>query len=239
MTPVTGMVNTNPMVMMGFRSVAALIALGCAGPCLAQTVPQPAPPSSDIVVTAPPPEPPPAPGSYWLDDGPWSDPVHIVVGLRRQTLAVYSGDRLIGMASVSTGRKGHSTPEGVYPILQKQKWHRSNLYSNAPMPFMQRLTWTGIALHAGHNPGHPASHGCIRMPYAFARELYDLTRIGSQVRVTMDDLVPALAVDPAAFDFGADGEVTFRFASDTYAPRVPMERMIPILAVDPGIYSLY
>jgi hypothetical protein len=127
---------------------------------------------------------------------------------------------------VSTGRKGHSTPEGVYAILQKQKWHRSNLYSNAPMPFMQRLTWTGIALHAGHNPGHPASHGCIRMPYAFARELYDLTRIGSQVRVTMDDLAPALAVDPAAFDFGADGEVTFRFASDTYAPRVPMERMV-------------
>ncbi|MBF5092871.1 MULTISPECIES: L,D-transpeptidase family protein [unclassified Novosphingobium] len=231
--------------MTGFRSVAALglIALACAAPCIAQTAPQsaqpssPPPPSSSsaIVVTAP----PPAPGSYWLDEGPWSDPVRIVVGLRRQTLAVYAGDRLIGMASVSTGRKGHSTPEGVYAILQKQKWHRSNLYSNAPMPFMQRLTWTGIALHAGHNPGHPASHGCIRMPYAFARELYDLTRIGSQVRVTMDDLAPALAVDPAAFDFGADGEVTFRFASDTYDSRIPMERIAPILAVDPGIYNLY
>ncbi|WP_125953342.1 L,D-transpeptidase family protein [Novosphingobium sp. MD-1] len=229
------------MVTKGFRSAAALalLALVSARPGMAQTAPPSAQPSaphaSDIVVTAP----PPAPGTYWLDEGPWSDPVHIVVGLRRQTLTVYAGDRVIGEASVSTGRKGHSTPEGVYAILQKQKWHRSNLYSNAPMPFMQRLTWTGIALHAGHNPGRPASHGCIRMPYAFARELYDLTRIGSQVRVTMDDLVPALAVDPAAFDFGADGEVAFRFASNTYAPRVPMERMVPVLAVDPGIYDLY
>src|SRR3546814_10651322 len=71
--------------------------------------------------------------------------------------------RLVGMASVSTGMKGHRTPTGEFPVLQKRQWHRSNLYSNAPMPFMQRLTWDGIALHAGHNPGYPASHGCIRL----------------------------------------------------------------------------
>ncbi|KAJ8136773.1 hypothetical protein OY671_010014, partial [Metschnikowia pulcherrima] len=185
----------------------ALLASVSARPGMAQTAPRSAQPSaphpSDIVVTAP----PPAPGTYWSDEGPWSDPVHIVVGSRRQTSTVYAGDRVIGEASVSTGRKGHSTPEGVYAISQKQKWHRSNLYSNAPMPFMQRSTWTGIASHAGHNPGRPASHGCIRMPYAFARESYDSTQIGSQVRITMDDSAPASAVDPAAFDFGADGEV--------------------------------
>src|SRR3546814_9593425 len=83
---------------------------------------------------------------------------------------VYDGDRLVGMASVSTGMKGHRTPTGEFPVLQKRQWHRSNLYSNAPMPFMQRLTWDGIALHAGHNPGYPARHGCIRLPYDRSEE---------------------------------------------------------------------
>jgi hypothetical protein len=77
---------------------------------------------------------------------------------------------------VSTGRRGHVTPSGVFPILQKQVWHRSNKYSNAPMPYMQRLTWTGIAMHAGRLPGYAASHGCIRLPYGMARDLYALTK---------------------------------------------------------------
>lgn len=78
-------------------------------------------------------------------------------------------------SSVSTGRRGHATPAGVFPILQKARRHRSNLYSNAPMPYMQRLTWSGIAIHAGRLPGYPASHGCIRLPHAFAQSLFKLT----------------------------------------------------------------
>src|SRR3546814_12946813 len=99
------------------------------------------------------------------------------------------------MASVSTGMKGHRTTTGEFPVLQKRQWHRSNLYSNAPMLFMQRLTWDGIALHAGHNPGYPASHGCIRLPYDFARRLFGMTQVGTLVRVTSDRLIHALRVD--------------------------------------------
>ena len=137
-----------------------------------------------------------APGAHrWLDDAPPPGPLYLIISLQRQMVHVYSGDRLIGMASVSTGTKGHRTPTGEFPILQKREWHRSNLYSNAPMPFMQRLTWDGVALHAGHNPGYPASHGCIRLPTAFARKLFSLTQIGTLVRVNADELRPALMLD--------------------------------------------
>jgi lipoprotein-anchoring transpeptidase ErfK/SrfK len=132
------------------------------------------------------------PGQYiWSGRQSWGAsagvsgmPVRLIVSTALQRLYVYQGDELIGAASVSTGARGKETPHGDFPILQKARHHRSNIYSNAPMPFMQRLTWTGIALHAGHNPGHPASHGCIRLPYAFARDLFALTRLGTQVAVT-------------------------------------------------------
>ena len=128
-----------------------------------------------------------APGDYrWLEEGPFDGPLYLIISIERQMVHVYSGDRLVGMASVSTGTKGHRTPTGEYPILQKREWHRSNIYSNAPMPFMQRLTWDGIALHAGHNPGYPASHGCIRLPHAFARKLFGVTQLGTEVVVTRD-----------------------------------------------------
>nr|WP_281061220.1 L,D-transpeptidase family protein [Sphingobium sp. Sx8-8] len=136
------------------------------------------------------------PGGYrWLEDGPPAGPLYMVISLDQQRVHVYDGDRLVGIASVSTGMKGHRTPTGEFPILQKREWHRSNVYSNAPMPFMQRLTWDGIALHAGQNPGYPASHGCIRLPYAFARRLFGMTRLGTLVSVTTDRLGPALMVD--------------------------------------------
>ncbi len=115
----------------------------------------------------------------WAEEGP----VRISISLARQRLYVWRGDRLIGAASVSTGAKGHSTPQGVFTIQQKAAFHRSNIYSGAPMPYMQRLTWTGIAIHAGQNPGHPASHGCVRLPYAFARDLFRLTRLGVEVTI--------------------------------------------------------
>jgi len=105
--------------------------------------------------------------------------VLIVVSIPTQKLFVFKDGIPWGSTSVSTGRAGHGTPAGVFPILQKHVRHRSNLYDNASMPYMQRLTWSGVALHAGHVTGHPASHGCIRMPWGFARNLYALTRPAS------------------------------------------------------------
>ena len=119
----------------------------------------------------------------WSDDQPADGAVSVVVSLTLQRVYVYRGDRLVGVATVSTGRRGKRTPAGDFAILQKARWHRSNLYSNAPMPFMQRLTWDGIALHAGQNPGYPASHGCVRLPAMFARDLFELTSLGSPVVV--------------------------------------------------------
>jgi hypothetical protein len=119
-----------------------------------------------------------------------ASPVRIVIAIRQQQALVYRGDRLVGVSTVSTGAPGYETPLGEFTILQKKEFHRSNLYSNAPMPYMQRLTWGGIALHAGQLPGYPASHGCIRLPKGFARQLYDLTAMGGTVLV-VDDVMDA------------------------------------------------
>ncbi len=108
----------------------------------------------------------------------------IGVSIAEQRLYVYRGGELIAVSRISTGKRGKATPTGAFTILQKRRWHRSNLYSNAPMPFMQRLTWDGIALHAGHDPGYPASHGCVRLPYAFAQQLFAMTGIGDAVIVS-------------------------------------------------------
>src|SRR5262249_20221828 len=106
-------------------------------------------------------------------------PLIIAVSINKQQLKVYDANGLFAQAPVSTGMQGHLTPTGVFSVIQKQKFHRSNIYSNAPMPFMQRITWSGVALHAGVLPGYPASHGCIRMPPSFAVRMYGLTRMGS------------------------------------------------------------
>lgn len=115
--------------------------------------------------------------------------VTILVSLPAQLAFVYRDGVLIAASTVSTGKGGKATPAGDYTILQKRVFHRSNLYSNAPMPFMQRLTWDGIALHAGHLPGYPASHGCIRFPRAFAERLYAVTAIGTAVSVVNYEVV--------------------------------------------------
>jgi lipoprotein-anchoring transpeptidase ErfK/SrfK len=137
----------------------------------------------------------------WHDTGQTGD-VRIVVSIADQRAYVYRDSALVAVSTVSTGKEGKDTPVGVYPILQKNKMHRSNLYNSAPMPFMQRLTWDGIAIHAGKNPGFPASHGCIRVPTAFAQKLFEVTTVGTTVEVTdapvdadgaqtpSDDLVP-------------------------------------------------
>lgn len=115
-------------------------------------------------------------GEYlWMPELAPAGPVVLVISLPEQLLHVYRNGVRIGVSTVSTGKAGHETPTGVFTILQKRKEHYSNLYNNAPMPYMQRLTWGGIALHAGNLPGYPASHGCVRLPFEFSKKLYAVT----------------------------------------------------------------
>jgi lipoprotein-anchoring transpeptidase ErfK/SrfK len=118
-------------------------------------------------------------------------PLIISISIAQQRLRLYDANGLFAKTPVSTGMVGHSTPMGVFSVIQKQKFHQSNIYSGAPMPYMQRITWSGIAMHAGVLPGHPASHGCIRMPMAFAIKMYGWTRMGARVIVTPGDVTPA------------------------------------------------
>lgn len=117
-------------------------------------------------------------------------PLQIYVSKATQTLTVYDGDEVLVTSKVSTGKPGHSTPSGIFSILEKRKYHESNIYSNAPMPFMQRLTWSGIALHEGKVPNYPASHGCVRLPNGFAKTLFSMTERGAHVIITDDPVTP-------------------------------------------------
>ncbi len=118
-------------------------------------------------------------------------PVVVAISIEKQNLKVYDGNGLFAETPVSTGMRGHATPMGVFSVIQKNKWHRSNIYSGAPMPYMQRITWSGVALHAGALPGYPASHGCIRLPAPFAARLWSWTRLGARVIVTPGEVSPA------------------------------------------------
>ncbi|HEY4009132.1 MAG TPA: L,D-transpeptidase [Acidobacteriaceae bacterium] len=137
------------------------------------------------------------PGQYlWAPKIAPSGPVLLIVSLPRQLAFVYRNGVLIGVSTVSTGTKDHATPTGVFTVLQKKVKHFSNLYNSAPMPYMQRLTWDGIAMHAGNLPGYPASHGCVRLPSAFAKLLYGTTKLGMTVVITDSDAVPRIAPTP-------------------------------------------
>lgn len=125
----------------------------------------------------------PKPGKYlWRDVEASGDP-RVVVGLSDQFAYLYRGTTLVAVAAISTGTENNPTPTGIFEVLQKKEMHRSRKYDDAPMPFMQRIDRFGIALHAGHNPGHPASHGCIRLPSKFAAKLYGVTDIGTTVLI--------------------------------------------------------
>ena len=172
--------------------------------------------------------------------------VSILISLPGQIAYIYRDGVLIAASTISTGKRGKSTPAGEFTILQKREFHRSNLYSNAPMPFMQRLTWTGIALHAGVLPGYPASHGCIRFPREFARRLFEITELGGQVSVVNYEIedprvrrgVPRLApeliakapeppflrADLAVFRVGAFDVVTA--SNDVIIPIVAMRDVV-------------
>lgn len=111
-------------------------------------------------------------------------PVVVSVNLETQTAAVYRGGILIGSCLVSSGKKGYETPTGVFHILEKDADHRSSTYGNAPMPFSERLTWGGVALHGGGLPGYPSSHGCVHLPLEFSKKLFEVTAKGTTVVIT-------------------------------------------------------
>jgi hypothetical protein len=143
------------------------------------------------------------PGEFlWAPEIAPAGPVTVIVSLKTQKAYAYRNGVAIGVSTVSTGTKGFATPTGVFTVLQKDADHVSNLYKDAnnrdaAMPFMQRLTWGGIAMHAGHLPGHPASHGCIRMPPAFAKLLFGITKTGITVVITQNALVPVVVSAPS------------------------------------------
>jgi hypothetical protein len=140
------------------------------------------------------------PGEFtWTPELAPSGPVAVIVSLPEQRAYVYRNGVRIGTSTTSTGKPGHDTPPGIYTILQKRREHYSNLYDDAPMPFMQRLTWDGVALHAGNLPGYPASHGCVRLPLGFAERLFATTGIGSVVVVADAASSPPALVSPGLF----------------------------------------
>ncbi len=133
----------------------------------------------------------------------WSDkargPIILAVSLSDQRLTIWENGTVVARTPVSTGVAGHETPRGVFTLLQKKRMHRSNIYSNAPMPYMQRITWSGVALHQGHVTGRPASHGCIRLPADVARKLFGYTKIGARVIVTDEPVTPVDFAHPGLF----------------------------------------
>src|SRR5215467_10634766 len=165
---------------------------------------------------------------------PAGRPLMAIVALGEQRVTIYDADGRILRAPVSTGQTGYETPAGIYSVIQKEAEHYSNLYDDASMPFMQRITWSGIALHAGVLPGHAASHGCVRMPYQFAKQLFDMTKLGRRVIVARNDVSPAAIAHPALFkpkmadselalatqvtDGHADREQTLATTPDVAAP---------------------
>ena len=132
-------------------------------------------------------------------EDPPKGPLQIIISITDQRVSLFDNGTLIARSSVSTGTQGHPTPLGVFSVIGKQRWHRSNIYSAAPMPYMQRITWSGIALHAGVVPGHPASHGCIRLKNDFAIQLWHLTKRGTRVIIAHDDVQPVEITNPHLF----------------------------------------
>jgi len=118
-------------------------------------------------------------------------PLIIAISIQKQNLKIYDAKGFFAETPISTGMPGHPTPMGVFSVIQKHKLHHSNIYSSAPMPYMQRITWSGVAMHAGVLPGYPASHGCIRMPMAFAVKMWGWTKMGARVVVTPGEMTPA------------------------------------------------
>jgi lipoprotein-anchoring transpeptidase ErfK/SrfK len=126
-------------------------------------------------------------------------PMQAIISIRQQRLHFYRDGQHIADVPVATGVPGHLTPLGVFSVIQRDRFHHSNIYSNAPMPFMERITWSGVALHEGPGVGHQASHGCIRMPHSFAAELWGMPTMGMRVIIAGPELRPVDFADPHLF----------------------------------------
>ncbi len=160
------------------------------------------------------------PGQWvWAPEIAPKGPITVYVDLSRQVATVYRNGVRIGVSTVSTGKPGHETPTGVFTILQKDANHHSSKYNNAPMPFQQRLTWDGVALHAGGLPGYPESHGCVHLPYQFARLLFGETHMG--VTVIIAGRAGASMLAPAAGVIAVQGE------AGAAMPHVPLAENEP------------
>ncbi len=131
--------------------------------------------------------------------GTLTGPLAIVVSIAKQRVTLFADGKQVAEAPVSTGTVGHETPLGIFAIIAKSRFHESNIYSGAPMPYMERITWSGIALHEGPLPGHAASHGCIRLPGSFASSLFKVTKLGARVIVTRDPVAPVAFASPRLF----------------------------------------
>ena len=163
-------------------------------PPVAEQIPPPQPSLADTL----------KPGEFvWYGDGLPPGPVEVVLSYGRQMAYVFRSGELVGAATISSGIKGRESPIGRFQILEKRKIYRSIRYDNAPMPWMMRLNWYGVAMHGGHNPGYPASHGCVRLPVAFAQKLFSIADVGSFVFATTDNVntpVEALLLARANYD---------------------------------------
>ncbi len=173
------------------RGVPAILTLATAAMLAALTAVPPAKAAARQARPAPPTE-----ATAPRDAG---QPIMAIVSIKSQQVTVYDADGWILRAPVSTGTKGRETPTGVFSVVEKDKDHHSNLYDDASMPNMQRITWSGIALHGGALPGYAASHGCVRMPYDFAEKLFDKTQIGMRVIIAPNDAEPVEFSHPALF----------------------------------------
>lgn len=172
----------------GSRVAARIAGLGAVGAMLLALASAPAPAAGPAL----------RPGQYlWHPEVAPQGPLVAVVSLDEQRLYVYRNGVAIGYSTISSGRRGHETPTGVFTILEKDRDHRSNKYDDAPMPYMERLTWDGVAMHGGTLPGYPASHGCVRLPHDFAERLYAITRRGDTVVVAGGKAAPVAIVHPS------------------------------------------
>jgi hypothetical protein len=155
------------------------------------------------------------------ESGKPQGPLIIAISIDKQNLRIYDANGFYAQTPISTGMRGHSTPMGVFSVIQKHKFHHSNIYSGAPMPYMQRITWSGVAMHAGVLPGYPASHGCIRMPMAFAVKMWGWTRMGARVVVTPGEMTPASFSHPLLLEQKA---VAQPIAAEEPKPDAPAAR---------------
>jgi lipoprotein-anchoring transpeptidase ErfK/SrfK len=229
--PVTPPVAPAPAATPAKTAVAPAPAATATPPAVVTSPVKPSKPAPTVLGEAP-----LAPGEFaWLPQMSTGGPLLVIVNIKEQMAYVYRNGLRIGRSSVSTGKTGHETPTGVFTILQKNKDHRSNIYNNAPMPYMQRLTWDGIALHAGKIPGYPASHGCVRLPYKFSELLFGVTTTGVTVVIAEEHAAPAVVSGPPLVpkkSLSAEVEAAWS-GTWTWKPELAPEGILTVVLSEP------